>query len=158
MAQLRPLRCRSEDDVAEIPDYKNLAMSQRQSMLRALLEERFKLKVHHETRPFDVYALVVDKKGLKLQETVSANLFHGEIKGITCHVLTSRKGHLGAQGCSMTNLAEMLRYPVGRLVVDRTGLTALYDITLDWTPEDASGAEQSAPDIFTALPEQLGAC
>src|SRR5262249_31633813 len=37
-----------------------------QSMLQALLADRFKLQVHVEKRELSIYALVVDKNGLKL--------------------------------------------------------------------------------------------
>ena len=58
---------------------------------------------------------------------------------------------------------------VGRIVVDRTGLTGAFEGSLDWTPSElrASGANLLDPvspppqpldkaSIFTALQEQLG--
>ena len=46
---------------------------------------------------------------------------------------------------------------VGRIVIDRTGLTGYYDITLKWTPDGSATSDPSAPpDLFTALEEQLG--
>ena len=56
---------------------------------------------------------------------------------------------------------------VDRQVIDRTGLTGLYDLTLKWTPEAIPSllglppaplppADPDAPNIFTALQEQLG--
>src|SRR5580704_5228468 len=44
---------------------RNLA---RQRMLQALLADRFKLAVHHETRELPVFALVIAKSGSKLRE------------------------------------------------------------------------------------------
>ena len=48
----------------------------------------------------------------------------------------------------------------GRIVVDKTGLSGLYDWTLHWTPwQDLSSGELSdskGPSLFTALQEQLG--
>jgi uncharacterized protein (TIGR03435 family) len=41
----------------------------REPMLQALLEDRFKVKVHHETRELPVYALTVAKNGLKVKRT-----------------------------------------------------------------------------------------
>src|SRR5207248_1686973 len=38
-------------------------------MMQTLLEDRFKLKYHKETRELPVYALVVAKSGLKMKET-----------------------------------------------------------------------------------------
>jgi len=37
-------------------------------MLQALLEERFNLKAHHETKQLSVYALTMVKKGSKLKD------------------------------------------------------------------------------------------
>jgi uncharacterized protein (TIGR03435 family) len=52
---------------------------------------------------------------------------------------------------TLSNAAE-----VGRVVVDKTGLTGHYDITLTWTPEERLGADDAGPSIFTALEQQLG--
>jgi uncharacterized protein (TIGR03435 family) len=41
-----------------------------------------------------------------------------------------------------------------RPVLDRTGLTGVYDFTLEWTPD--STADGAGPSLFTAVEEQLG--
>jgi uncharacterized protein (TIGR03435 family) len=46
-----------------------LTIEQLQPRLRRLLEQRFKLATHRETKEFDGYALVVAKGGSKLQPT-----------------------------------------------------------------------------------------
>jgi uncharacterized protein (TIGR03435 family) len=43
-----------------------------------------------------------------------------------------------------------------RTVVDKTGLTANYDIDLHWTPDDQESTPDAGPTLFTALEEQLG--
>jgi len=79
-------------------------------------------------------------------------------------------------GTPMARLANFLTQGVGRPVIDRTGLSSIYDLTLKWTP-DAGGnpapfglpagvlpqaqapappADPDAPSIFTAVQEQLG--
>jgi uncharacterized protein (TIGR03435 family) len=60
----------------------------------------------------------------------------------------------------------MLSGLVGRTVQDRTGVKGLFDLKLDWTPDESQstapvGAGEAPPDasgpsIFTALQEQLG--
>jgi uncharacterized protein (TIGR03435 family) len=49
---------------------------------------------------------------------------------------------------------------LGRVVVNQTGLSGRYDLSLRWTPEDAAASASSSPDIppdiFTAIQEQLG--
>jgi bla regulator protein blaR1 len=46
----------------------------------------------------------------------------------------------------------------GRAVINQTGLTGLYDVTLNWTPNRIADAnpDASGPSLFTALQEQLG--
>ena len=69
----------------------------------------------------------------------------------------------------MGSLVNVLPQFVGRQVIDRTGLTGIYDFALKWMPEPAIGtsvlglpqtpqppADPDAPNIFTALQEQLG--
>lgn len=46
---------------------------------------------------------------------------------------------------------------LGRTVVDKTGLTGIYDIDLTWTPDSTEAStELSGPSLFTAIQEQLG--
>jgi uncharacterized protein (TIGR03435 family) len=57
----------------------------------------------------------------------------------------------------MGAFAGTLTDQVKRTVIDKTGLAGDYDFSLKWSPEDGSEAESdTAPSIFTALPEQLG--
>ena len=51
-------------------------------------------------------------------------------------------------------LAQRLSPIVGRVVVDRTGLTGKFDFELKWAQDPA--ADTAGPSIFTALQEQLG--
>ena len=62
-------------------------------------------------------------------------------------------------------LAKMLTGPAGRPVVDKTGVTARYDFTLDFdlhlaagqAPKEAVGPDDDpAPSLFDALEQQLG--
>jgi uncharacterized protein (TIGR03435 family) len=69
-------------------------------MLQALLEERFKLKIHGETREIPVYALTVAKGGLKLQPTGDRSCtepdnilrFQGPLIRMGCSKLQRREG------------------------------------------------------------------
>jgi uncharacterized protein (TIGR03435 family) len=58
----------------------------------------------------------------------------------------------------MQGFAEFLSDEAGRPVVDRTGLSGSYEMTLDWAPDDAATPNDSTagPSLFTALQEQLG--
>jgi uncharacterized protein (TIGR03435 family) len=49
-------------------------------------------------------------------------------------------------------ISRLLKQPV----LDHTGLTGLYDLKLEWTPDDADSSPPPKPDIFTAVQQQLG--
>ena len=70
-------------------------------------------------------------------------------------------------GQALGSFVSLLPQFVDRQVIDRTGLTGIYDLTLKWTPEaipSALGLPQAplpppdpdAPNIFTVVQEQLG--
>ncbi len=56
------------DITAKVP--KGATKEQSRLMLQSLLEDRFKLKLHHSTREQPIYALMVAKNGPKLKESV----------------------------------------------------------------------------------------
>ncbi len=62
----------------------------------------------------------------------------------------------------MSDFAETLADQVNRTVIDKTGLTGVYDLKLKWTPDRLlnqaadNGSTDRPPDLFTALKEQLG--
>lgn len=117
------------------------------AMLQTLLAERFKLTVHHESRTVNGYALVVDKKGLRIQpvepSASSGSLF---------------KTRIVAKSASMTQFADMLSRHLGSPVKDQTGVPGVYNITVEWLADNAPLATRgpTATTIFAALEEQLG--
>jgi uncharacterized protein (TIGR03435 family) len=116
-------------------------------LLQNLLSQRFHLALHREVKDFSGYALVVAKDGPKLDAT----------KGISAPGHIGPDGLLLARNISMRSLASMLPRAVGAHVVDETGLTGRYDITLRFAPDAPLAATGSSlPSIFTALQEQLG--
>ena len=116
----------------------------KRKMVQALLAERFNMKLHNETRMLPAYDLVVARGGSKL-EVSKAN---GKSIG-------AGGTHLTVQGLTMPLIAEELSHVVGRVVVDKTGLTDRYDVKLVWAADDAPAGD-SAPSLFTAIQEQLG--
>jgi uncharacterized protein (TIGR03435 family) len=114
-------------------------------MVQALLADRFRLKLHQETRALAAYDLVVAKGGLKMQPSKS----NGRSYGVG-------RTHFNGEGLTMTNIAEELSLITGRVVVDKTNLADRYDIKLEWTADDAPATDNSAPSLFTAIQEQLG--
>ena len=139
-------------------------------MLQAVLIDRLKLTIHHETKELPVYSLVIAKNGPKLQETKLDPATPGVPVGRGGPSVTSQGGNgpvtLTVLHCASTDLASVFVPYVGRTVVDKTGLKAVYDFTLQFTPDDATTApitgtgalapNPTAPSIFTALQEQLG--
>jgi uncharacterized protein (TIGR03435 family) len=122
----------------------NQATAEIRRMVQALLADRFQLKMHDETRELPIYTLVVAKGGAQLGEVQS--------NGTT---ISLGRDHLEVQGNdSVALLAEQLAKLLGRVVVDRTGITGRYDIKLKWAPDDSTDA--SGPSIYTALQEQIG--
>ena len=162
-----------------------------QLMIRSLLAERFKLVVHNETKEQTIYALVVARldgklgPALKKSEVDCAALMAARARGqgappalpqpgqrLPCAVRIG-PGNLSASAGTLAQFAQSLGMFVGRVVVDKTGLTGGYDIDLTWTPDQmpqrGAGAagdqpirvngvdiDPNGPSIFTAVQEQLG--
>ena len=142
-----------------------------QSMVRELLTDRFKLKVHHETKELPVYAMTVAKSGLKMKPSVDAPANADGTKPQVWHGLQRQgRGQMEGRGASADMLGNVLGMQPeigGRMVLDRTGLKGGYDFILKWTPDESLGAQSprgdaaapadpSGPTLFTALQEELG--
>jgi uncharacterized protein (TIGR03435 family) len=113
-------------------------------MMRSLLEDRFKLAVHWETREQPVYELVLARSGLKMKQTDKP----GDIRFDT--------GLLASSGATAATLAMMLEGPLDRLVIDKTGIAGLYVFSLEWAPDDVPADLATGASLFTAIQEQLG--
>lgn len=147
---------------------RNLFANQNRQRLQSLLASRFNLQCHSTTKEGTVYALVLAKNGPKLQAAPPGQE-RSPNRG-----MRMRPGQLDGQSATISFLARALSGQLGRTVVDKTGLTGLYNFTLQWTPdqqqaqmfkgpgagpEGPDGApppDASGPSIFTAVQEQLG--
>ncbi|WP_182275784.1 TIGR03435 family protein [Granulicella sp. 5B5] len=154
----------SSDDVAA---YKKLSVAQRREMLQKLLEERFQLKAHTETKTLPVYDLVVDKGGPKLKASTAIAAPSEEEERANPDkykkgFMRFGSGMYEGTGVEVRSLASQLGNAVGKPVNDKTGLTGVYDITLhysqDGRPDDGApgGDNSDAPSVFTAVQDQLG--
>jgi bla regulator protein BlaR1 len=132
-------------------------------MIRNLLEERFALKTHFETAERPVYILVQGKTG----RTSAAGLqvsTEGSCDPDACGSLGMGVNHLEAHGIPMARFAEALSRAVDRKVIDGTGRTENFDISLRWQPDERQALPSSdaiplptdTPSIFSAIEEQLG--
>jgi uncharacterized protein (TIGR03435 family) len=129
-------------------------MAKRMQQLQAMLMDRFQLRCHMTAKELPTYELVQAKGGAKLKPT-AADVSKQNSSSSSGHGLQM---HAAATGITAERIATLLTTEVGRFVVDKTGLTGSYDLTLDWVHDApaASTDEPSGPTIFTALEEQLG--
>ena len=131
-------------------------------MLLGILQDRFGLRSHLDTREQRVYELSVLTDGSKLRPTPQPASLDGEPPNKPQMHWAIHNGKLTASAMTMDVMAENLSYQFKRTVVDKTGITGTYDFTLSWTSEDQAGGQDSgananpSPNIFTALKEQLG--
>jgi uncharacterized protein (TIGR03435 family) len=135
-------------------------------MLRALLADRFKLKVHNETRELPIYTLVIAKRdgklGTQLRLSNLANCQAASARPDSnvppCGGGFARTGHVAARALGFSVLVTAVSNVADRPVVDRTGLTGTFDWDLQWTPVQSLIAESTSDEIslVTALQEQLG--
>jgi uncharacterized protein (TIGR03435 family) len=135
----------------------NLTLDQLRPMLQALLEDRFQLKAHLETKDVPVYALLPAKGGLKLPQVKEDGCFAIDSKnplppppppppaGGGPAAFTPGKPPCGGmmmmpnlmQGgkVSIAQFANALSNVLGRPVIDKTGFTGVFDLHLEFTPE-----------------------
>jgi uncharacterized protein (TIGR03435 family) len=169
-------------------------------MLTNLLKDRFQLATHLETREQPIYHLVLARRdgqlGPDLQATsaecqatlaeriAAANAAAGRgvppplppLPGpndpLPCGFVRIPPGLVAGSGRTIAELARgTLSDLAGRPVIDKTGLTGMYDFTLKYSPElgrvagplgflspgaPAPPVDPDAPSLFAALQEQLG--
>ena len=114
-----------------------------QAMLRTMLADRFKLALRRETRQLPVYELIAGRNGLKIApmkpgrcvEMDQAKPFAplnicGGVRRQIASFAPERRDFIEAVGAPMPTLIEFLSDEVGRVVVDRTGLTGFFDVEL----------------------------
>jgi uncharacterized protein (TIGR03435 family) len=109
--------------------------SQIQQMVQGLLADRFKLKLHRETKAIPVYALLLGKDGPRLAEAKDASLNQG------LGNIVAPPGKLTAHGATMALFVQILTENLDRPVIDKTNLTGHYDFDLtydgpSWSPEE----------------------
>jgi uncharacterized protein (TIGR03435 family) len=148
---------------------------EKMQMLQSLLEDRFKLQLHSESRKGDVWALVVARSdgrlGPNLRRTSAECVAFYEAQDrreavaqrpLSCAFAQPRT--LGVNGFTMAGFASMLSARSRQMIVDRTGLVGRFDLDLTSSLEGLVQPSVSSPDaagpsgqtIFTALTEQLG--
>jgi uncharacterized protein (TIGR03435 family) len=115
-------------------------------MMRALLEDRFQLKLHSEIRDVPVYDLTIAKSGPKLQPAQAGacrplDVDHppapGQPRVPICGIASITANGFDVRGVTMADLARALR--LDRAVIDKTGIAGTFDFP------SLSAAELTAP-------------
>jgi uncharacterized protein (TIGR03435 family) len=160
-------------------------------MLQSLLEDRFHLKTHRDTKDLPVFALVPNRGSLKLPppkegvcvdsamdapaEWAGAGRMaapgEGQPTKSRCGSAVVALGPRGAEmkggKIAMPELVRTLSMLLGRSVIDQTGFTGLFDLQLDFVPDDTTPSMPPPPpnsgisditgvSIAQALQQQLG--
>ena len=117
-------------------------------MLRAFLQERFQLETHNEKKQEDGYALVLAKGGSKLK----ASKPDAKVVGLVAN------GRLILGRATLDQIAGLLASPLGKPVVNQTGIPGTFNLDLQFAPEGSELSKMGTgrPSIFTAVQEQLG--
>jgi uncharacterized protein (TIGR03435 family) len=159
-------------------------IDQMELMAQALLESRFQLKTHRETREVPVYALVRVKGGAKLkpsedqtplQDNGQRRIFNPSApqrRGTIIRMSSSpseANTRLSGVAAPMAMLVNALQGYVDRVVIDATDLKGLFDLRLEFNqPASANLNAAASPEsplpqeaaagalLFTAIQEQLG--
>ena len=159
-------------DITAKTDHR-ITMDEKRMMMRALLEDRFRLKTHRETHEDRIYALVLARGDGRLGPELRPS-------ALDCKTIIEERQRGGssrpaidpanpvpecgaamgprsyrARGVQIGALANTLSAMMRELIVDDTGLTGWYDMNMSMTL-DAQPAPDGPPSIFTAIQEQLG--
>ncbi len=167
-------------DIAAKADHR-ITIDEKRQMVRALFEDRFKLKTHRETRDAPIYALVMARTDRKLGPDLKPST-------LDCAAIIQARQQAGsaapppspadpvpecgtvggptrfrAHGVQMGSFAGTLAAMMRQMIVDETGLTGWFDLDLRMSPEGFPGAPinpnpaaDAPPSVFTAVQEQLG--
>ena len=146
-------------------------------MMQAVLEDRFHLKIHRETRQGPVYELTLGKGSPKLkplQEGTCAPVVLGRpVPELAagqrrCRNMVNPRGAIEFEGGTLSMFVGSLGLALDRPVIDKTGIMGQFTIHLSFSPDDSAprpvtddpGASAArtpdAPGIFQAIQEQLG--
>lgn len=143
-------------------------------MMQALLAERFGLKIHFEQRELPVLAMVPVKPGKlgpKLVPHTQGQACDEAAKPETfpkeCYSFSAMPGKeglwlSGSRASSMDLIGRFIGSlagasgEIGRSVVDQTGLTGLWDFTLEAAQPTAVPTPDAGASMLEAVQEQLG--
>jgi len=148
-------------------------------MMQAILEDRFKLRIHRETRQGPVYEIILSKVSPKLKPFQAGHCIPVEAGRAApvlaagqryCRNMVNPRGAVDMEGGTVSALAGLLGMALDRPVLDKTGLADPFEIHLAFAPDDPAATgpavanpgappapkASDVPGIFEAIQEQLG--
>ena len=119
-------------------------------MLQSLLAERFKLTFHRQTKEIQAYMLTVAKGGAKFRES--------EVDGAPVITPDKTRMTMDVKGIPASLVVDMLAKVLSSPVVNNTGFTGRYDITMNFAKYMPDGTTPFDPVATTilAVQEELG--
>jgi uncharacterized protein (TIGR03435 family) len=133
----------------------NPSDAQMKLMMRALLAERFKMKLRHESREVTALVLTAGKTAPRLVRTkeeetrvVRVDPRTGPDQRVVYRVILTR--------FSLAELCDTFGRQLGRVMVDRTGLEGDFDFSLDLAPDESHSSPMDPSLLIDALREQVG--
>lgn len=133
-------------------------------MMRAMLADRFHLRLHTESRPEGIYKLELAKGGMKLKE-VDPPVPPAPVGNVNAATRNDGGIRMIARKSTMERLATTLNLLTGRPVVDDTGLTGYYDFDVTWkgpdlpdgrAPETQFGSTELVGLLISNMQSQFG--
>jgi uncharacterized protein (TIGR03435 family) len=137
-------------------------------MLQSLLQERFQLKAHRESRNLPVYNLVLIKKGPKLSmdqtppdprqrfiQFSSSRDQQATLPRGAMRLITEASGvTLSGTAIPVSQVVSLLQGRSDRMIFDKTDFSGLFDIHLEFSPTaTTSVTAESDVSLFTAIQE-----
>jgi uncharacterized protein (TIGR03435 family) len=154
---------------------RDVPLEEMRSMVRGMLEDRFQLKAHREMRELPIYDLVVAKSGkFKLSQDQTpvdpaapktpspSGPARGSFRNLGKPSPTALTLVLSGTAVRMDEFMGMLGQYADRPLIDKTGLSGLYDFELQFdmaypaTNAPARASEPGMSSLFTDLQDQLG--
>jgi uncharacterized protein (TIGR03435 family) len=151
-----------------------LPIEQTKLMLQSLLEDRFQLKAHRETRDLPVYNLVLTRKGPKLAEDqtppdprrafitfASDGKQQSPLPRGAMRVVTGTTTTITGTAITVPQIITLLQSKSDRIVVDKTGFNGLLDVQLEFSQDLGAATPyagvpagvESGPSLFAAIQE-----
>ena len=134
----------------------NVSDAQMKRMVQALIEQRFHLKMHRETKEMQAIVLAKGKSAPKVSP-VKADEIHAirftpqngsDGRVAAYHILCSR--------FTVAQLSDVFSRPLGQVIVDQTGLEGEFDFTVDLTPDESRPTPLDPAMLLSALRDQIG--